>query len=82
MEELTKLKASEIIPVPPDEVIKLQCLQMAIDSGHKAPLDFAKEMYAWVKDCWTVIDKGVSEITIQKDGESITIPLREVEVHA
>lgn len=49
MEELTELKSSDTIPVPPDEVIKLQLLQMAIDSGNIAPLDFAKEMYEWVK---------------------------------
>lgn len=82
MEELTELKSSETILVPPDEVIKLQLLQMAIDSRSVDPLGFAKEMYNWVKECWIVKDKGVSEITIEKNGETITIPLREFEVHA
>lgn len=50
MEELTELKSSETIPVPPDEVIKLQLLQMAIDSRSVDPLGFAKEMYEWVKE--------------------------------
>lgn len=68
--------------VPPDEIIKLNCLQMAIDSRHISPLEFAKEMYSWVKESWVAKDKGISEITIQKDGETITFPIREVEVHA
>lgn len=49
MEELTELKSSETILVPPDEIIKLQLLQMAIDSRNINPLEFAKEMYEWVK---------------------------------
>lgn len=41
--------------VPPDEIIKLQCLQMAVDLRNSNPLDItdpikmAKEMFNWVK---------------------------------
>lgn len=35
--------------VPPDEIIKLQCLQMAIDFRAADIMAFAKEMYDWVK---------------------------------
>lgn len=76
------LLPQEGFTTPPDEIIKLNCLQMAIDSKHASPLEFAKEMYNWVKESWVVKDKGISEITIQKDGDTITIPLREMEVHA
>lgn len=72
----------EGITVPPDEIIKLNCLQMAIDYKSGDPLAFAKEMHSWIKECWTVINKEATEITIEKNGETITIPLREFEVHA
>lgn len=35
--------------VPPDEIIKLQCLQMAIDARTCDAIGYAKEMYDWVK---------------------------------
>lgn len=50
MEEFTELKSSETIPVPPDEVIKLQCLQMATDYRSADVVAFAKEMYEWIKE--------------------------------
>lgn len=70
------------IGVPPDEVIKLNCLQMAIDHNFIDPIGAAKEMYTWIKESWTVTDKGVSEITIEKNGETMIIPLSEFEVNA
>lgn len=50
MEELAEIKSSETIPVPPDEVIKLQCLQMAIEYKAIDPVSYAKEMFVWIKE--------------------------------
>ena len=36
--------------VPPDEIIKLNCLQMAIDYKFIDPIKVAKEMFEWVKE--------------------------------
>jgi hypothetical protein len=49
MEELQPLCQCGSI-VPPDEIIKINCLQMAVDHQSIDPLAFAKEMYNWVKD--------------------------------
>lgn len=35
--------------VPNDEILKLNCLQMAIDFRAIDPLATAKDMFAWVK---------------------------------
>jgi len=36
--------------VPPDEIIKLQCLQLAIQSHSCDPLEMAKSVFKWVKE--------------------------------
>lgn len=80
MQEETKLP-QDWHSAPSDEVIKLNCLQMAIDYKSNNPLEFAKEMYNWIKEKeWTVVHKEATEITIENNGETITIPLREVEI--
>lgn len=49
---------SEGITTPPDEIIKLNCLQMAIDYKACDAIAYAKEMYEWVKEPkaekWTI----------------------------
>lgn len=40
----------EGITVPPDEIIKLNCLQMAIDCRACDAIGYAKEMYSWIKE--------------------------------
>jgi hypothetical protein len=63
-----------------NEQIKIICLHFSVNAGAVEPIQLAKEMYEWVKDDWIVISKEASEITIAKDGKTITIPLQEFEV--